>query len=80
MQGGLEDLKGRINLNSLVDAPVSDAVTSGAGTEAADPRDDNLVASEEPNGLEGSGERWNITQKLLIRLLQALGEASLPQE
>ncbi|GIR68965.1 MAG: hypothetical protein CM15mP74_02160 [Halieaceae bacterium] len=30
--------------------------------------------------MEGSGERWNITQKLLIRLLQALGEASLPQE
>ena len=80
MQGGLEDLQGRINLNLLVDVAASDAANSGAGTDAADPRDDNSVTNEGLNGLEGSGERWNITQKLLIRLLQALGEASLPQE
>ena len=80
MQGGLEDLQGRINLNSLVDAPVSDAANSGAGTDAVDSRNDNSSTSEGSTGLAGSGERWNINQKLLIRLLQALGEASLPQE
>ena len=81
MSGRIEDLQGRINLNLLADGPATGASNpdatevAGAGEEGARERSDESggteVASTDPE------KRWTGTQKMLIRVLQALGDASL---
>lgn len=85
MTGGLEDLQGRLNLNGLIDASATSA-GSGEGAAAdgeAEGEADNAadVPAERPApttlNSNDAEKRWSITQKQLIRLLQALGDASL---
>ena len=91
MTGQLTDLQGRINLNMLVSDPATQNPPSGgegvsdgesksasAGGEsepASQPRQQNDLVGQTSGDEAG---RWTPTQKLLIRLLQALDEASLP--
>ena len=91
MSGQLTDLQGRINLNMLVSDPATQNPSSGgegvsdgeSDTESAEgararvsqPRQQNESVGQT---LGDDAGRWTPTQKLLIRLLQALNEASLP--
>jgi general secretion pathway protein K len=91
MSGQLTDLQGRINLNMLVNDPATQNPSSGSegvsdgesDTESAGGERARVSQSRQQN--ESGGQtlgddagRWTPTQKLLIRLLQALNEASLP--
>jgi general secretion pathway protein K len=81
MTGGLEDLQGRLNLNGLIEAPTNSA-NKDEGVEAENEADDAVDAPAEPVApatvnSNDAEKRWSVTQKLLIRLLQALGDASL---
>ena len=84
MSGRIEDLQGRLNLNLLTDSEPGGSTTpdtNGAG-EAEDVAEE-LAADNPPQQTataspDDSAKRWNATQKMLIRLLQALEEASLP--
>jgi general secretion pathway protein K len=91
MTGQLTDLQGRINLNMLVSDPVTQSPPSGGegvsdgGSESASAGVESEPVSQSRQQNESvaqvSGDeagRWTPTQKLLIRLLQALNEASLP--
>jgi len=91
MTGQLTDLQGRINLNMLVSDPVTQTPPSGGegvsdgGSESASAGVESEPVSQSRQQNESvaqvSGDeagRWTPTQKLLIRLLQALNEASLP--
>ena len=91
MTGQLTDLQGRINLNMLVSDPATQNPPSGGeGVSDGESKSASAGGESEPasqsrqqNDLVGqtSGDeagRWTPTQKLLIRLLQALNEASLP--
>ena len=81
MTGGLEDLQGRLNLNGLIEASATTA-GSGEGAAAQGEADDAADVPAEraaPTTLNSNDaeKRWSVTQKQLIRLLQALGDASL---
>jgi general secretion pathway protein K len=91
MTGQLTDLQGRINLNMLVSDPVTQTPPSGGegvsdgGSESAsagvesEPVSQSRQQNESVDQVSGDeAGRWTPTQKLLIRLLQALNEASLP--
>ena len=91
MTGQLTDLQGRINLNMLVSDPVTQTPPSGGegvsdgGSESASAGVESEPISQSRQQNESVGQvsgdeagRWTPTQKLLIRLLQALNEASLP--
>ena len=81
MSGRIEDLQGRINLNLLVEAPATasgnaDATeVAGADEEGGRERPDDLETTQ--TAINGPEKRWTATQKMLIRTLQALGDASL---
>jgi len=86
MSGGIEDLQGRLNLNLLAEAQ-SGGQTTPNPNDTGDAEDvaEELAADNPPQqtGTAPSDDptkRWNATQKMFIRLLQALGEASLPLE
>ena len=83
LSGGIEDLQGRLNLNLL---------PGGTAVSHSNPGGDESTDSEEgaenmPSSGDGSAgapmlsnddmKRWTAPQKVLIRLLQSLGEASL---
>ena len=91
MTGQLTDLQGRINLNMLVSDPATQSTPSGGegvrdgGSESASAGVESEPVSQSRQQNESVGQvsgdeagRWTPTQKLLIRLLQALNEASLP--
>ena len=91
MTGQLTDLQGRINLNMLVSDPATQSPPSGGegvrdgGSESAsagvesEPVSQSRQQNESVDQVSGDeAGRWTPTQKLLIRLLQALNEASLP--
>ena len=91
MTGQLTDLQGRINLNMLVSEPATQSPPSGGegvrdgGSESAsagvesEPVSQSRQQNESVDQVSGDeAGRWTPTQKLLIRLLQALNEASLP--
>ena len=91
MTGQLTDLQGRINLNMLVSDPATQSTPSGGegvrdgGSESAsagvesEPVSQSRQQNESVDQVSGDeAGRWTPTQKLLIRLLQALNEASLP--
>ena len=86
MSGGIEDLQGRLNLNLLADSQ-PDRQTTPDANDAGDAEDlaEGMAADNPPQqnraaSINDSVNRWNATQKMLVRLLQALGEASLPLE
>ena len=86
MSGGIEDLQGRLNLNLLAEGQ-SGGQTTPNPNDTGDAEDvaEELAADNPPQqtGTAPSDDptkRWNATQKMFIRLLQALGEASLPLE
>ena len=86
MSGRIEDLQGRLNLNLLAE------VQSGGQTipdvnDTSDAKDtaEDMTANNPPQQTgtaspDDSAKRWNATQKMFIRLLQALGDASLSLE
>ena len=91
MTGQLTDLQGRINLNMLLSDPATQSPPSGGegvrdgGSESASAGVESEPISQSRQQNESVGQvsgdeagRWTPTQKLLIRLLQALNEASLP--
>lgn len=86
MGGGIEDLQGRLNLNLLADSQPGGQTTADANDAGdAEDRAEEMVADNPPqqNTMAPSDDptrRWNATQKMFIRLLQALGEVSLPLE
>ena len=86
MSGRIEDLQGRLNLNLLADSQPGGSTTPDAngGDDAEDVAED-MAADTPPQQTatapsDDPTKRWNATQKMFIRLLQALGEASLPLE
>ena len=86
MSGRIEDLQGRLNLNLLAEAQSGEQTTpnsDGAG-DAEDMAEDPVAGNQPQQNTTASSDdptkRWNATQKMFIRLLQALGEASLPLE
>ena len=86
MSGRIEDLQGRLNLNLLADSQSGGSTTPDA-SDAADAEDTaEELAADNPRQQTGTTpsddptKRWNATQKMFIRLLQALGEASLSLE
>ena len=86
MSGGIEDLQGRLNLNLLADSqPGGQATPNASDADDAEDRAEELAADNSPQQTAAAPsddpiKRWNATQKMFIRLLQALGEASLPLE
>lgn len=87
MQGGIEDLQGRFNLNLLTGSSGGGAGANGEGGANAPDGDSGDAAPDSdsddidsPSAINGTEERWSPAQKVLIRLLQALGDASLPLE
>ena len=86
MSGRIEDLQGRLNLNLLADSQPGGSTTpdtNGAGN--AEDVAEELAADNPPQQTgtaspDDSAKRWNATQKMFIRLLQALGDASLSLE
>ena len=86
MSGRIEDLQGRLNLNLLAELQSGGQTTSDAN-DAGDAEDtskemavDNPPQQTASAAADDPTRRWNATQKMFIRLLQALGEASLPLE
>ena len=91
MTGQLTDLQGRINLNMLVSDPATQSPPS-VGEGVSDGESESVSAGDESEPVSQSRQqnesvgqisgdeagRWTPTQKLLVRLLQALNEASLP--
>ena len=86
MSGRIEDLQGRLNLNLLADSQPGGSTTPDAnrGGDAEDVTEDMAAANPTQQTATAPSDdptkRWNATQKMFIRLLQALGEASLPLE
>ena len=84
LTGQLEDLQGRLNLNLLVSAPGaptsgdSDGDSSLAAGEMAQTQDEAMTVTATAAATEET--RWNPTQKMLIRLLQSVGEEPLSIE
>ena len=86
MSGRIEDLQGRLNLNLLAAAQSGEQTTpnsNGAG-DVEDMAEDPVAGNQPQQNTTASSDdptkRWNATQKMFIRLLQALGEASLALE
>ena len=79
MSGRVEDLQGRINLNLLAEAPATVSGNPDATELAgADEQDGRERPDESPQtSSNGPEKRWTANQKMLIRTLQALGDASL---
>ena len=86
MSGGIEDLQGRLNLNLLGDShPGGQATPNASDANEAEDTAEEVAADNPPQQTatapsDDPTKRWNATQKMFIRLLQALGEASLPLE
>ena len=86
MSGGIEDLQGRLNLNLLGDSqPGGQATPNASDANEAEDTAEEVAADNRPQQTatatsDDPTKRWNATQKMFIRLLQALGEASLPLE
>ncbi len=86
MSGRIEDLQGRLNLNLLADSQPGGSTTADGnrGGDAEDVTEDMAAANPTQQTATAPSDdptkRWNATQKMFIRLLQALGEASLPLE
>ena len=87
MQGGIEDLQGRLNLNLLTGSSrggTGEKGESGANGPDGDSGDSvfnsNTDERDSLSSINGTEGRWSSAQKVLIRLLQALGDASLPLE
>ena len=86
MSGRIEDLQGRLNLNLLAEVQSGGQTTHDAN-DTSDAKDtaEDMTANNPPQQTataptDDPTRRWNATQKMFIRLLQALGEASLPLE
>ena len=86
MSGRIEDLQGRLNLNLLAEMQSGGQKTPDAnGSDDAEDVAEDMTADNPPQqnsatSINDPTKRWNATQKMLIRLLQALGEVSLPLE
>ncbi len=86
MSGRIEDLQGRLNLNLLAEMQSGGQTTPDAnGSDDAEDAPEDMAADNPPQqnptaSVNDSTKRWNATQKMFIRLLQALGEVSLPLE
>ena len=86
MSGRIEDLQGRLNLNLLAETQsVGQATPNANDTGDAEDVEEDLGTGNQPQQTatalsDDSTNRWNTAQKMFIRLLQALGEASLPLE
>ena len=86
MSGRIEDLQGRLNLNLLAEMQSGGQTTPDAN-ESDDAEDvaedmpaDNPPQQNSATSINDPTKRWNAAQKMFIRLLQALGEVSLPLE
>ena len=86
MSGRIEDLQGRLNLNLLAEMQSGAQTTpDGNGSDDAEDAEEDMTADSplqqnRATSINDPTERWNATQKMFIRLLQALGEVSLPLE
>ncbi len=86
MSGRIEDLQGRLNLNLLAETQSVGQATPNANDKGdAEDVEEDLGTGNQPQQTatalsDDSTNRWNTAQKMFIRLLQALGEASLPLE
>jgi general secretion pathway protein K len=86
MSGRIEDLQGRLNLNLLAEMQSGGQTTPDAsGSDDAEDAAEDMAAENPPQqnqtvSINDPTKRWNATQKMFIRLLQALGEVSLPLE
>ena len=86
MSGRIEDLQGRLNLNLLAEMQAGGQTTPDAnGSDDAEDAAEDMAADNPPQqnrtaSINDPTKRWNATQKMFIRLLQALGEVSLPLE
>ena len=86
MSGRIEDLQGRLNLNLLAETQsVGQATLNANDTGDAEDVEEDAGTGNQPQQTamalsDDSTNRWNTAQKMFIRLLQALGEASLPLE
>ncbi len=85
MSGELEDLQGRFNVNALLSQGGKSAAGNGdvSATEASAGSADEVNNDLQPavdTGTTDAESRWTPAQKVLIRLLQSLGEASLKLE
>ncbi|MGA1580767.1 MAG: type II secretion system minor pseudopilin GspK [Luminiphilus sp.] len=83
MRGQIEDLQGRFNLNLLLDAASPGGSGEAAGEDDPDKGDNEAEEGATPtaqNGTQTVSERWGPGQKVLIRLLQTLGEEALSLE
>ncbi len=80
MQGGIEDLQGRLNLNLLIDSAASNAGESGSSVPGTFEAGSASGEVESVPANATAEMRWSPAQKILIRLLQTLGDASLPLE
>ena len=82
MRGQIEDLQGRFNLHLLVSAPTERDTSVSENSE--DAIGDGVADEAETRGSARAGQlaekRWSPGQKLLIRLLQSLGEDALSLE
>jgi len=86
MSGRIEDLQGRLNLNLLAEMQSGGQTTPDAN-ESDDAEDvaedmpaDNPPQQNSVTSINDPTKRWNAAQKMFIRLLQSLGEVSLPLE
>ena len=83
MRGQIEDLQGRFNLHLLIDsAPrASDSSVFADSDDAGGEGDvDAPETRDSASAGQTTGKRWSPGQKLLIRLLQSLGEDALSLE
>jgi len=85
MSGELEDLQGRFNVNALLSQSGKSAAGNGevSATEASAGSADEVNNDLQPavdTGTTDAESRWTPAQKVLVRLLQSLGEASLKLE
>ena len=86
MSGRIEDLQGRLNLNLLAEMQSGGQTTPDANESddaedvAEDMTADNPPQQNSATSINDPTKRWNAAQKMFIRLLQALGEVSLPLE
>ena len=86
MSGRIEDLQGRLNLNLLAEMQSGGQTTPDAnGSDGAEDVAEDMAADNPPQqnsatSINDPTKRWNAAQKMFIRLLQALGEVSLPLE
>jgi len=83
MRGQIEDLQGRFNLNLLLNVASAGGNDNAASEDDAANRDSDAEEGDTPparNETKTVSERWSPGQKVLIRLLQALGEEALSLE